>query len=455
MTLAQIAESVGGYLDHVTDTTTEVTAPAAFDSRHVTPGGLFACLAGNRADGHDFAGSAVADGAVAALAARPVGVPAIVVPDVLGALSSLAKAVHNRYDGTTVALTGSAGKTSTKDILRQILDCHGTTVATERSFNNEIGFPVTVLRVTADTRFLVLEMGARNRGHIRQLAETAPPQIGAVLGVGSAHLGEFGAREAIATAKRELVEALPGHGTAILNADDPLVLAMADHTPAGVLLFGRHADADVRAENVTVDASGRAAFTLTWQDKSAPVRLRIVGEHHLTNALAAAAIALTCGVPFHTTAGALSTATLLSGSRMEVTDRPDGITVINDAFNASPESVRAALASLAHLAAGGRPTVAVLGEMKELGAAAEAIHEQIGDLVAHHRISRLVAVGGPNAGLIAKAAQRGGVPAEHVADKSAVLPLIAPALTDRQIVLVKGSNSAALFDVAADLITAQ
>jgi UDP-N-acetylmuramoyl-tripeptide--D-alanyl-D-alanine ligase len=294
-------------------------------------------------------------------------------------------------------------------------------------------------------------MGARGPGHISHLARIAPPKIGAVLNIGTAHVGKFGSQEAIAAAKGELVEALPADGVAVLNADDPLVRAMAERAQAGILWFGTGPSADVRAQNVRLDDTGRVCFTLHHEGDQAPLVLGVVGEHHLPNALAAASIALAAGVPFDIVAQALSGATLLSGSRMEVTERPDGITIINDAFNASPESVRAALDSLARMTADTRPSIAVLGDMRELGEAAPALHEEIGRKAAQLGIGRLITVGGPNAEVMAKAAQQAGVTTDHVTDKSQIIPLLEGDLKDRAVVLIKGANSARLFDTAADL----
>lgn len=452
MTLAEVANAVGGQLDGDADPATVVSAPTAFDSRLALPGGLFACLPGARVDGHDFAGEAIARGAVAVLATRPTGVAAVLVDDVLTALADLARAVATRYTGTVVAITGSAGKTSTKDLLVQILARHGSVIATERSFNNEIGFPTTVLRVQADTEVLVVEMGARGKGHIRDLCQIAHPEIGVVLGVGSAHLGEFGSREQIAVAKQELVEALTVAGTAILNADDRLVVEMAKASAAPVWWFGTGLDADVRAENVRLDEHARACFTLVHDRDTAPIRLQVVGEHHLTNALAAAAVALRIGVPFPVVAHVLGTVHLLSGSRMEVLERGDGVTVINDAFNASPESVVAALRSVAALTSGGRPSIAVLGQMRELGDAATRLHAEIGRTVAGLGIEHLITVGGRDAETMADAAIKAGMPdVVHLVSNDQVLPALAQIMTGRDIVLFKGANSGALFDTAAAL----
>src|SRR5215831_10754747 len=234
------AAATGGVVDAVPDPETAVTGPVVIDSRRVTPGGLFAALPGEHVDGHDYAGAAVAAGAVAVLAARPLPepVPAIVVPDVTAALAALASAVLRRLPGVTVAgITGSSGKTSTKDLTAQLAERLGPTVAPEGSFNNELGLPLTVLRADERTKYLILEMSARGAGHIAALCDIAPPRIGAVLNVGRAHAGEFGSIDAVAKAKGELPEALPADGVAILNADDPRVLAMAARTPARVVTF--------------------------------------------------------------------------------------------------------------------------------------------------------------------------------------------------------------------------
>ncbi len=453
MTLQQIADATNGTLAGVADPLKLVDKPLSFDNRNpIRPGSLFACLRGEHTDGHNFAQQAVDSGAVAVLASEPVTVPAVMVPDVTRALGDLAKAVAARFTGTTLALTGSAGKTSTKDLLLQILQLDGPTVANVASFNNEIGFPATVLRVEEDTSYLVLEMGARGSGHITYLMDIARPQISAVLNVGTAHLGEFGTREAIAHAKAEIVRDLPETAIAVLNGDDPLVRAMADQTRATTILFGTGEDCDVRATDIALDPHGRLRFTLHASQSSAAVSPDAHGEHHVTNALAAAALALAVGLPFNTVVKGLEGARIVSGARMEITDRPDGVSIINDAFNASPESVRAALRTMAQLAAGTRPTIAVLGEMKELGDSAQDIHREIGALVAELRIDRLITVGGPNAELLADTAHQAGVNVAHVQQGKQLLPLLGGHLPDKAMVLVKGAHSLALDKVADALV---
>ncbi len=278
----------------------------------------------------------------------------------------------------------------------------GPTVWPAGNLNNEIGLPVTALRATGDTRHLVLEMGARGVGHIRYLTELTPPRIGLVLNVGSAHVGEFGGRDKIAQAKGELVEALPAAeegGVAVLNADDPLVKAMASRTRARVVYFGESTEAVVRAENVRLTETGQPSFRLHTPSGCSDVTLRLYGEHHVSNALAAAAVAHELGMPVHEIAAALSEAGSLSRWRMEVTERPDGVTIVNDAYNANPESMRAALRALAAMGEAARDsrTWAVLGLMAELGDEALAEHDAVGRLAVRLNVSKLVAVGGREA----------------------------------------------------------
>jgi UDP-N-acetylmuramoyl-tripeptide--D-alanyl-D-alanine ligase len=363
--------------------------------------------------------------------------------------------VRRLPDLTVIGVTGSSGKTSTKDLLAQLLPRLGPTVAPPGSFNNELGHPYTVLRAGPDTRFLVLENSARGVGHIRYLTTIAPPQIGAVLNVGSAHLGEFGSREAIAQAKGELVEALPTDGLAVLNADDPLVLAMAARTNARVVTVGEAASAHVRAEGVVLDDLGRAAFTVHASGDKAQVRLRLVGAHHVGNALAATAVALECGMSLSDAADALSEATAASRWRMEVTERPDGVIVINDAYNANPESMRAALNTLASVARSraGRP-VAVLGHMAELGESAPAEHDALGQLAVRLGISRVIAVG-EQARPIQRGTDSAGPwdgAASWVPDADGAVEVLRAELRPGDVVLVKASRAASLERVALSIV---
>ncbi|MEU7032385.1 UDP-N-acetylmuramoyl-tripeptide--D-alanyl-D-alanine ligase [Streptomyces sp. NPDC046237] len=462
LSLAEIAEIVGGQSNDIPDPAVRITGPVVIDSREVKPGSLFAAFTGEQVDGHDYAARAVEAGAAAVLAARPVGVPAIVVDDVQTALGALARAVVERLGTDVVALTGSAGKTSTKDLIAQVLERHAPTVWTPGSLNNEIGLPLTALRASDETKHLVLEMGARGIGHIRYLTGLTPPRIGLVLNVGTAHIGEFGGREQIAQAKGELVEALPPAdqgGVAVLNADDPLVRAMAARTQARVTLFGESDEAVVRAENVRLTGNGQPSFKLHTPTGCSDVTLRLYGEHHVSNALAAAAVAHELGMPVEEIATALSEAGTLSRWRMEVTERPDGVTIVNDAYNANPESMRAALRALAAMgraaqAQGGR-TWAVLGKMAELGDASLAEHDAVGRLAVRLNVSKLVAVGDREASWLQLGAYNEGSWGEesvHVSDAQAAVDLLRRELRPGDVVLVKASRSVGLEQVALALL---
>ncbi|TDP97225.1 UDP-N-acetylmuramoyl-tripeptide--D-alanyl-D-alanine ligase [Labedaea rhizosphaerae] len=482
LTLAEIARAVGGTLSD-TDGTPVVTGSVEFDSRKVTEGGLFVAIPGERVDGHDFAAAAIRDGAVGVLAARPVGVPAVVVPPVseahtrsvaltgdtdgsgaavLAGLAALARTVVDRLTDTegltVVGVTGSSGKTSTKDLIAQVLAPLGTTVAPPGSFNSELGHPWTALRADAKTDHLVLELSARGVGHIRSLCETAPPRIGVVLNVGTAHLGEFGSREAIAQTKGELVEALPLDGLAVLNADDPLVAGMATRTRARVVLVGEAEHAEIRAVEVTLDDQARARFRMITPVGEADVALGLHGRHHVGNALSAAAVALELGATPELVAQSLSGAKRVSERRMDVRTTPDGVTVVNDSYNANPESMRAALSTLAAMGRTEprRRTWAVLGVMGELGDEAVAAHDELGRLVARLDINRLVAVGeGPDVAAIHHGASRPGSSGEEsvlVPDVDAAVALLREQLRPGDIVLVKASKVAALWRVAEALL---
>ncbi|MFF3621865.1 UDP-N-acetylmuramoyl-tripeptide--D-alanyl-D-alanine ligase [Streptomyces sp. NPDC002467] len=462
LSLAEIADITGGRPHDIPDPSVRISGPVVIDSRQVEAGSLFAAFEGEHVDGHDYAGRAVAAGAAAVLAARPVGVPAVVVPDVEKALGALARAVVERLGTDVVALTGSAGKTSTKDLIAQVLQTHAPTVWTPGSLNNEIGLPLTALKATPETRHLVLEMGARGIGHIAYLTGLTPPRIGLVLNVGTAHIGEFGGREQIAQAKGELVEALPAEaegGIAVLNADDPLVRAMATRTKARTVLFGEAEDAEVRATEVRMTPSGQPSFTLHTPTGCSDVTLRLYGEHHVSNALAAAAVAHVLGMSVEEIATALSGAGTLSRWRMEVTERADGVTIVNDAYNANPESMRAALRALVAMggparANGGR-TWAVLGPMAELGDESLAEHDAVGRLAVRLNVSKLVAVGGREASWLQLGAYNEGSWGEEsvvVSDAQAAVDLLRSELRPGDVVLVKASRSVGLERVALALL---
>nr|WP_302893306.1 UDP-N-acetylmuramoyl-tripeptide--D-alanyl-D-alanine ligase [Actinomadura luzonensis] len=444
MTLDEIARVVGARLHDVPDPGARVTAPAAVDSREVAPGGLFAATAGARVDGHDYAAAAVAGGAVAVLAERPVGVPALVAGDVQTALGLLARHLLGRIDPTVIALTGSVGKTTTKDLLAQVLERHGPTVATDRSFNNELGLPLTVLRADAATRYLVLEMGAGRKGDLTYLTGIAPPQVGLVLNVGTAHVERMGGGLAdVAEAKGELVAALPPDGLALLNADDPYVAAMAGRTRAEVLWYG--GTAPVRAENVRLDGAARAAFELVTPTGRAPVALGLLGAHQVGNAVAAAAVATALGLDAAEIAEALTAARRRSAGRLELVERPDGVTVVNDAYNANPESMRAGLRA-ARALAGDRRAVAVLGAMGQQADASRARHAEIGRLVADLGYGVLITVGAGDPLAMADAARAAGrgVAVHTAGDAAEAVTLATALLRPGDVVLVKASSEVGL-----------
>ena len=456
--LAEVAR-VTGARPVQADLDAAVAAAVEVDSRRVVPGGLFVALPGERTDGHDHVAAAVAAGAVAALTARPVeGQPCLVVPDPLAALQALAAHVFAAGQPRTYGVTGSSGKTSTKDLLAQLLG--DDVLAPVGSFNNELGLPLTLLRRTPATRAAVLEYSARGVGHIAFLTGIAAPHVALVLNVGSAHLGEFGSVEAIARAKGELVEAAVPNGAeppvVVLNADDPRVLAMRERAPQGarVVLVGRGPDAEVRAADVESDASGCAAFTLQTPQGSRRVRLALVGEHAVDNALSAAAAALLTE-DLDAVAARLEAARPLSRWRMEVTERPDGVTVVNDAYNANPDSVRAALKTLKVMGdEGSRRTVAVLGAMAELGEDAREAHMDLGRFVVRLDVGQLVVVGPEAGGIHAGAVLEGSWGSEsiHVPDVDAAVALLREELAPGDVVLVKASRSAGLERAAAALL---
>jgi UDP-N-acetylmuramoyl-tripeptide--D-alanyl-D-alanine ligase len=453
LTLARVAEITGGRLHG--DPAAVVTGEVVIDSRRAGPGGLFAAVAGERADGHDFAAAAVADGAVAVLATRPVPVPSVLVEDVPAALAALARFVIGALPAATVAgITGSSGKTTTKDLAAQLIERLGPTIAPAGSFNNEFGHPLTVLRADSSTRYLVLELSARGPGHIAYLCGIAPPRYGVELNVGHAHAGGFGGLDQVARAKGELVEALPADGVAILNADDPRVLAMATRTAARVVTFGvASPGACVRAAGVRLDNEGRPGFTLLTPEGQAEVTLRLHGAHIVPDALAAAALARELGLGLADIADGLSAAVARSRWRMEVQHRGDGVTVINDAYNANPESVRAAVAALRHLARDGR-AFAILGHMAELGDTSRASHEDVGEFAARADLAGLIAVGPEAEPLLAGARRVRSWTGEALAvpDGAAALEALANQLKPGDVVLVKASRAAHMEGVAADLL---
>jgi UDP-N-acetylmuramoyl-tripeptide--D-alanyl-D-alanine ligase len=451
-TLKEVAEATGGRL--VGADPDAVVTGVQVDSRRVAAGELFVALPGGRTDGSLFAAAAAEAGAAATLVQEGTVFtgPRVEVADPLAALAALGTAVRDRSAAAVVAVTGSNGKTTTKDLLAAVLATRLRVVANQASFNNEVGLPLTLCRIGPDTQVVVVEMGARGPGHIAALARLARPGVGVVLNVGESHLGMFGSREAIAKAKGELVEALPADGTAVLNADDPQVAAMAGRTVARVVSFGQAGQ--VRAEGVGLDGDGRARFLLHTPAGTAPASLPAPGEHLVGCALAAAAAAHVLGVgPAEVAAGLAGAA--LSPMRMQVRRRPDGLTVVNDAYNANPSSTAAALKTLAALGRQGGRTVAVLGEMAELGPAAADEHDRIGRLATRLGIDRLVGVGEQGRVMVNAARMEGMWPeeAQAVADADAAVALLTPVLGPADVVLVKASRAVALDRVADALLS--
>lgn len=463
LTLAELARIVGG---EVVDADPEllVTGPAFLDTRTPEPGGLFVAFDGEHVDGHDYARPAVGGGAAAVLGSRATGVPAVLVDDAQAALQELARQVLARLrtgaGPRVLAVTGSQGKTTVKDMLARVLADAGATIATAGSFNNELGLPLTVLRATEETRYLVLEMGARGVGHLAELCTVAPPDVALVLNVGKAHIGEFGSQEQIAVAKGELVEALTPQGAAVLNLDDPLVAAMALRTRARSWTFGRSAGAEVRLEGVELDDLGRASFVLAHGDAREPVSLRLLGEHQALNAAATAAAALAAGLALADVAASLRAVERLSPWRMELHEREDGLVVVNDAYNANPDSMRAALETLARM--GRRPgegdrrrTVAVLGEMRELGVDSEEEHREVGRLADRLGIDVVLVVGEAAQGVSDALVELRGADerTRHVNTTAQAGEWLRENVAGPDVVLVKASRGGRLERVADALVT--
>ena len=484
LSAAEIAELTNGHLSAGTDPDSRVdVARFVTDSRDAAPGSMYVAKAGEHADGHDFVAAAFAAGAVLALAEREVprpagpaggagaatNFPAVIVDDAVLAMGLLAAEVVRRIRAhsplTVIGITGSAGKTTTKDLLTGILAPLGETVGPVGSYNGEVGVPLTVFRAVQSTRYLVIEMGATKVGQINYLSRLVHPDIGVVLCVGSAHAGEFGSIDNIALAKGELVAALPSGGTAILNFDDSRVRAMAARADAPVTWFssadaaeipesagtaGDNAAGDrtVQARNVRT-TGGRPEFELSFPGEPGayPISSRLLGLHHVANLLAAATAAHAAGAGPADIAASLNAQGAVSRYRMERTDRADGVTIINDAYNANPESMRAALRTLAELGEGGsRRTWAVLGEMLELGEDSVLEHDAVGRVAVRLNISRLVVVGAPARAMHVGAVMEGswGDESMFVPDTEAAYAVLARELAPGDVVLVKSSNGAGL-----------
>ncbi|PPF27334.1 MULTISPECIES: UDP-N-acetylmuramoyl-tripeptide--D-alanyl-D-alanine ligase [unclassified Rathayibacter] len=459
LTLTEIAEAVSGRLHLAGSSATAATVidgATETDSREIAPGGIFVAKRGEHTDGHLFAPAALERGAALLIVERPLDldVPQVLVDDSVEALGALATEVVRRVRAkgglTVIGVTGSNGKTTTKNLLRTVLERVGETVAPRGSFNNEVGAPITMLQVSESTRFLVAEMGASAVGEIRRLVRMARPDVGVVLAVGLAHAGEFGGIERTLEAKTEMVADLTADDVAVLNADDGRVASMAGRTAARVLWFGRGESADVRAVDIDATADGtRFAIEVSAGEGREAARaellLRVLGEHHVMNALAATAAALSVGVALPAIVEALATVTLAERGRMEVLGGED-VRIINDAYNASPDSTAAALRTLAQIAKSGGRTVAVLGEMSELGEWADEEHERVGLLAVRLNISQIVVVGRGARRIHVAAEREGSWSGESVFAETSdeAFDLLEDYLRPGDTVLVKSSNSAGL-----------
>lgn len=441
------------------------------DTRQISPGALFVGIPGARVDGAQLAAQAAKAGASAVLVGHEVAaeLPQLIVSDAVAGLGALATGLVAKELArglTSFAITGSSGKTSTKDLLAQVLEAFGATVSPAGNFNNEIGVPLSACAVDTSTRYLVSEMGARSKGDVAKLCQIVPPQISTVLNIGTAHLGEFGSRAAIAEAKGEIFQALTSAGWAVLNADDPWVSKMADRTEAHIARWTTQGaqpapgtELFVSATDIRTDALQRGSFTLEVHRAgtmtSHPVRLQFIGAHQILNAVAAATMSIAAGLDPQRVAAALSQATTRSPLRMELHELSSGAAVINDSYNANPDSMSAALRSLAAIGVARREqypqaqTIAVIGEMAELGDDSDGFHTQIASLAAELGINRIVALG-EHAQVMAQAAHSAGANAvamskEHVADSLELKP--------GDIVLVKASRSMALEDITQRLLS--
>ncbi|CAN5172768.1 UDP-N-acetylmuramoyl-tripeptide--D-alanyl-D-alanine ligase [soil metagenome] len=460
LTLGELTRIVGGTLvlgDHAvqlgTAESTIVNGPVDTDSREIVPGGIFVAKPGEFSDGHFFVPAAVESGADVVIVERvfdDLTVPQIVVENSVEALGMLATDVVRRIRalGTLkiVGITGSNGKTTTKNLVRTILQRRGPTVAPRDSFNNEVGAPLTMLKLETDTQYLVAEMGASKPGEISRLVRMARPDIGVVLTVGLAHAGEFGGIEKTLQTKTEMVTELLSTDVAVLNFDDYRVVGMAEKTRASVLWFGLDTRADVRASALSATPTG-TDFTLSLPTgESALVHFSVLGEHHVTNALAAAAVAHTLGVPLTDIVSALESVTRAERWRMEVLSGTQGVTIINDAYNASPDSMLAGLKTLAQISGDGIRRVAVLGEMSELGEFSLEEHDRIGRTIVRLGIERIFVVGEGARALHLAATHEGSWDGESVFFDSAddAYSVLEAELRSGDVVLVKSSNSAGL-----------
>jgi UDP-N-acetylmuramoyl-tripeptide--D-alanyl-D-alanine ligase len=445
MKASEIAAVVGGVLE---GEDISVTAPAFLSSRDCTPGSIFLAIKGENVDGHDYVSDAFKRGAVLALTTHKVTDRCVVVEDVTRAISLLAAYVRNQLQNlAVVGITGSQGKTTTKELLAAILSAAGETVSPKGNNNNELGVPVTLLQCTQATKYCIAEMGARHQGDIAALTAIAAPQIGVVLRVAAAHIGEFGSLETIAKTKSEMISTLRDDGIAILGQYDKYTPKMKSLHQGRTLSFGEDSSADIRATDIEI-REGRPHFDLVTPEGRSTVALRLYGEHQISNALAAAAVAHALGISTDHIAVALSTAEVHARWRMEVRELED-LTIINDAYNASPDSVAAAIRTLVHLTQErGGESWAFLGNMRELGESSQRAHAEIGTLASSLGVDHLVTVGAPD--YVLEISEKSQISIHNCRDKAEALTF-AEHLNRGDVVLCKASRSDGLEVLAENI----
>jgi len=452
LSLEAIAEIVHGKLLNINDAKKMVELHAVVDSRIASADTFFAALVGENVDGHEFAQSAIDNGAAFVMLSRDMGVPSILVDDVVSALSKLAQNLRDRLpELQVVAITGSQGKTTTKDLLHHVLSAVGESVANQASLNNELGVPLTLLRCSATTKYCVVEMGARHRGDIAHLMEIASPNVGVALVVGKAHIGEFGSQEDIAEAKAEIISGLSDDGIAVLGSYDTFTPRMADGRLMKVISFGEKSDCLVRAADIEL-REGRAHFDLVTPAGRQAVGLQLLGAHQVANALGAAAAATALGVPLETISAALSTAEISSKWRMALIDENE-LLLINDSYNANPESMAAAIRTLVLLAQErGGEAWAILGKMHELGASSVDEHQSIGRLASDIGVDHLVSVG-TREFLASDKKEEEEMVLHYFPDRESALE-IAQHFSAGDVVLVKASRAEGFEELAVNIMNA-
>lgn len=456
LALRDIADAVGGRLigpDVI------VFGSVETDSRLVTAGSLFVCKPGEFEDGHNYAQVAIEQGAVALLVERelPVSAPQVIVEDAVLALGRLAadvlRRVRSETDIKVIGITGSNGKTSTKNMLREILQLSGETVAPIESYNNEVGAPISILKISENTKFLVVELGAGGLGSIEYLAKISRPDVGVLLKVGLAHVGEFGGIETTLKIKSELVRELGTEATYVYNCDDAMVVSTLDLTTARLVSFGTNPEAKIGIKGAEISLAGTSAKIRYPDGAEFPIRLRILGEHQLMNAAAALAVAESLGLNRQASINALENMAMAERWRMQLTERRDGVFVINDAYNASPDSMKSALQTLAQIGRQGHRTIAVLGEMAELGEFSAVEHDTIGRLAVRFNIDQVIVVGQKAKIIHMGASQEGSWDGESKFFDTIDEALVAlrGMLVPGDVVLVKSSKSANLRHLGDDL----